>query len=160
MTATRRPIVIGIAVSLALVVAALLAGQGSSGEGAPLSPTSTAPDGLRGLVLLLESFGSPVGTEHAVPDANTRVALLARDGLDDRSREDVRSWVRAGGTLVVADPESPLAAESSGNLGGIALVRGQCDVSGIEDVNRIDLLVTPARAPVSPRWMEALPLVL
>src|SRR5580765_1716671 len=120
MTVTRRPIVIGIAIAVALVIAALLAGQDSSGEGARLSPTSTSPDGLRGLVLLLESFDAQVGTEQAVPDANTKVAFLARDGLDDRSREEVRSWVRAGGTLVVADPESPLAAKSADEFGGIA----------------------------------------
>jgi Domain of unknown function (DUF4350) len=32
-----------------------------------------------------------------------------------------------------------LAAQSSGDLGGVALVRGQCDFPGIEDVNRIEI---------------------
>jgi len=139
VTTTRRPLVIGIAIAVALVLAALLAGQDTSGEGAPLSPTSTSPDGLRGLVLLLESFDAQVGTAQSVPDSNTKVAFLARDGLDDRSREEVQSWVRAGGTLVVADPESPLAAEASDGLGGIELVRGRCDLSGIEGVERIEV---------------------
>jgi hypothetical protein len=104
VTATRRPVVIGLAVAIALVVIAVLAGQGTSGEGAPLSPTSASPDGLKGLVLLMESFGAQVRTDEALPGPDTRVALLARDGLDDRGREDLRAWVRGGGTLVVADP--------------------------------------------------------
>jgi hypothetical protein len=139
VTATRRPVVIGIAVAIALVVIAVLAGQGTSSEGAPLSPASTSSDGLRGLVLLLESFGAQVSTGGSVPTSTTRVALLARDGLDDRTREDVRNWVRGGGTLVVADPESPLAAKASNTLGGIALDRGQCDLSGLDDVDRIEI---------------------
>jgi Domain of unknown function (DUF4350) len=139
MTGTRRPVLIGLAVVVALVVVALVAGQNTSGDGAPLSPSSTAPDGLRGLVLLLESFDATVQTDATVPDAGTRVAFVARDGLDDRAREDVRSWVRGGGTLIVADPESPLAAESSGEVGGIALVRGQCDLAELDDVDRIEI---------------------
>ena len=85
MTATRRPVLIGIAVAIALIVVAILAGQSTSGEGAPLSPGSTSQDGLRGLVLVLESFGAQVHTDTSVPGADTRVALLARDGLDDRA---------------------------------------------------------------------------
>lgn len=139
MTATRRPVVIGLAVAIALVVVAVLAGQGTSGEGAPLSPTSASPDGLKGLVLLMESFGAKVRTDEAVPGPDTRVALLARDGLDDRGRENLRAWVRGGGTLVVADPDSPLAAPSSGDVGGTALVRGHCDLTGVDDVDRIEI---------------------
>jgi Domain of unknown function (DUF4350) len=139
MTATRRPVVIGIAVAIALVVIAVLAGQGESGEGAPLSPTSASPDGLKGLVLLMESFGADVRTDETVPDPDTRLALLARDGLDDRDRDDLRAWVRGGGTLVVADPDSALAGPPSGDVGGIALVRGHCDLTGIDDVNRIEI---------------------
>jgi hypothetical protein len=131
--------VIGIAVAIALVVIAILAGQGQSGEGAPLSPTSTSPDGLKGLVLLMESFGAQVHTDVAVPGRDTRTALLARDGLDDRARDDLRAWVRGGGTLVVADPESSLAAPSSGDVGGTALVRGHCDLAGVDDVQRIEI---------------------
>jgi hypothetical protein len=132
-------VVIGIGVAVVLVLVALVAGQGSSGGGAPLSPTSTSPDGLRGLVLLLESFHAQVQTDQRVPDGNTRVALLARDGLDDQSRADLRTWVQGGGTLVVADSESPLAAPSSGELGGFTLVRGHCDLDGVDDVDRIDI---------------------
>ena len=51
----------------------------------------------------------------------------------------MRAWVRGGGTLVVADPESPLAAPSSGELGGMALVRGHCDQTGLDDVERIEI---------------------
>jgi hypothetical protein len=131
--------VIGLVLAVALILIAVLAGQGSSGEGAPLSPGSTSPDGLRGLVLLLESFDADVRTNQQVPDAGTRVALLARDGLDDQQRSDLRSWVSDGGTLVVADPDSSLAASSSGQLGGFELVRGDCDLDGVEGADRIQI---------------------
>jgi hypothetical protein len=139
VTVSRRPVVIGVAVAIALVVIAVLVGQSTSGEGAPLSPTSSSPDGLRGLVLLLDSFGAQVETAASVPPSGTRVALLARDGLDDRTREAVRTWVRGGGTLVVADADSPLAARASTEVGGIALDRGQCDLVGLDDVDRIEI---------------------
>jgi len=139
MTGTRRPVVIGIAVALALVVIAVLVGQGQSGEGAPLSPTSASPDGLKGLAVLMESFGAQVHADESVPSTDTRIALLARDGLDDRDRDGLRAWVRGGGTLVVADPDSPLAGPSSGDLGGIVLVRGHCDLTGLDDVERIEI---------------------
>jgi hypothetical protein len=139
VTTARRPLVLGVLVAVALVLVAVLAGQGSSGEGAPLSPTSTSRDGLRGLVLLLQSFDAQVTTNQQVPSDETREALLARDGLDDHERSAVRDWVQRGGTLVVADPSSPLAAQSTNDVGGIALVRGHCDLGGVEDVTRIEV---------------------
>jgi hypothetical protein len=138
-TGSRRPLAIGIGVAIALVVVAVLAGQGGSGEGAPLSPSSTSPDGLRGLVLLMESFGADVRTNQRVPDAGVRFALLARDGLDQQGRDDLRSWVRGGGTLVVADPDSPLTTFSSDERGGFTLVRGHCDLAGLNGADRIEI---------------------
>ena len=134
---SRRPLFIGLGVALALVLVAVVAGQSRSGEGAPLSPTSTSGDGLRGLVLLLQSFGADVRTDERVPSGS--IAMLARDDLAQRDRDALDAWVRNGGTLVVTDPTSPLSASSSGQPGGVALVRGHCDLDGVDDVNRIEV---------------------
>jgi hypothetical protein len=135
---SRRGLIIGIAVGVALVLVGLIAGQ-SSTQGAPFSPASTSSDGLKGLVLLMQSFGADVHTNLSVPDSGTRVAFLARDSLDDQAEADLRTWVRGGGTLVLADPSSPLASPTSGEVGGFALVRGQCDLDGVDDVSRIEI---------------------
>ncbi len=134
---SRRPLVIGVAVAVALLVVAVVAGQSRSGEGAPLSPTSTSGDGLHGLVLLLQSFGADVRTDETVPSGS--VAMLARDDLAQRDRDALRTWVRNGGTLIVTDPTSSLSAQSSGQPGGLALERGHCDLDGVDDVNRIEI---------------------
>ena len=104
-----------------------------------LSPSSSEPDGLRGLVLLIQSFGGQVQTNVRVPGDDVRVAFLARDSLDDAGPAAVRSWVRGGGTLVVADATSSLAAPSSGEPGGFSLSRGRCDLDGVDDVRQIEI---------------------
>jgi hypothetical protein len=47
--------------------------------------------------------------------------------------------VRSGGTLVVADATSSLAAPSSGEPGGFSLSRGRCDLDGVDDVRQIEI---------------------
>src|ERR1700736_2446596 len=93
-------------VGLAMVMVALVAG----GQGAtppPLDPASTRPDGTKGLVLLLQALGAGVEVgalpASAAPEAGS-VALLLEDRLDTAGRDRLRSWVTAGGTLVVTDP--------------------------------------------------------
>lgn len=100
---------------LALVVGAaalwLLTAPGP--PAAPYSPSSTAPTGAKALDLLLGRLGDDVKTSGPLPAPSRAVALLLYDQLDDAARAQVTNWVRRGGTLVVADPSSPLEDAST-----------------------------------------------
>lgn len=74
----------------------------------PYDPSSVAPNGAKALAILLERLGARVGTSGALPAPDRGVALVLYDQLDDQARAQVMDWVRRGGTLVVADPSSPL----------------------------------------------------
>ena len=88
---------------------------------------------------MLQESGADVRVGQRLPDDETRVALLLRDGLDDEARHQLLSWVADGGTLVVADPESPLAATQAGFAGFVPLARGDCDMAALDDVNELDV---------------------
>jgi len=97
---------------LAVLAGALLAGNTRS-TGPPLGPSATSPDGAKALRLLVEQQGGivEVGANPSMgpPDA---VALVLEDQLDAGARAALLAWVQLGGTLVIADPRSPLAAAS------------------------------------------------
>jgi hypothetical protein len=78
----------------------------------PYSPSSTDPNGAKALALLLGQLGEKVTTAGPLPAPGRDVAVLLNDQLDDATRSQVSSWVRRGGTLVVADPSSPLFGAS------------------------------------------------
>jgi hypothetical protein len=142
-SSSRAPLFIGAGLLVALVAIGLIAGDGESSKSGPaLSPSSTSADGTRGLVLLLRESGGEVRVGQRLPDAGTHVALLLRDGLNDQDRQQLSAWVSAGGTLVVADPESPMAAASPTGFFGLGHAnRGTCDIPGLDDVSE---LTTPS----------------
>jgi hypothetical protein len=89
-----------------LVLAVVLVGP-PAGE-TPLDPASTAADGLRGVRDLLEGSGVQVDVSLEQPvDISTR-AFVPIDRLTAADRAGWLDWVRAGGTLIVADPGSRL----------------------------------------------------
>jgi hypothetical protein len=135
---SRRGLLVGVALVAVLLLVALLGGS-SSGRisGPPLSRRAQGPDGLRGLVLLLESYRATVHEDGTTPAAGTSVAVLVEDRLDVDARAELRRWVRDGGTLVVMDPSSPLTPEQSSSFGSAAS-RGDCDLAGI-DAATLDL---------------------
>ncbi|MEY2452134.1 MAG: hypothetical protein QOD92_1708 [Acidimicrobiaceae bacterium] len=146
MTATtaskssRAPLFIGAGLLVSLIVIGLVAGSGDSPQdGPPYSPSSTASDGTRGLVLLVREFGVDVRVGQRIPDADTNAALLLHDGLDDQGHTDLEAWVAAGGTLVVADPGSAFAARPADVLVAGPSDRGFCDIPGLEDVQELDV---------------------
>jgi hypothetical protein len=96
-----------VAVGLFWLLAAPTASTGLSYD-----PSSVAPDGAKALALLLERLGSRIDTSGALPSASKGVALVLDDQLGDVARAQVTDWVRRGGTLVVADPSSPLEGAS------------------------------------------------
>ena len=135
--ASRGAVVAG-AIGVGLI--GLLVLQGSPGNAAPLDPRSDAPDGTSALVSLLEGVGANVELSVGLPGPGDDVALLLADDLDEDQTAAVLDWVRAGGTLVVTDPDSSLAAEASGlpPLPDDALSRGICTIGSLDGVDQVD----------------------
>ena len=137
MTAGARRVaaLVGVGV-LALL---LLVGR-PTGDGPPLDPGSSRPDGTRALVLLLEELGADVEVTEGAPAPEADVALVLSDGFgdDDATRAEVAAWVEdEGGTLVVADPSSPLLG-----LGVMSqatdTLSGGCDITALAGVEEVD----------------------
>ncbi len=141
----------------ALLAAALLAtviiGHRPEQGGLPLDPNSPAPDGTKGLVEVLRELGAQVRVSSAPPAAppapaaeGASTALLLSDDLDDQGRARLTSWVREGGTLVVADPDSTitdLPQAGAALVGVIGSTLGRdCDLPALRDVGQ----VAPAEA--------------
>jgi hypothetical protein len=124
VTAARRAAPFAL-LALGLVLLGLVARKGRH-EGDPLDPRSTDPLGARGLVLLLERFGTDVRIAGGVPDHGA-VAVLLDDRLNERETDRLEAWVKAGGTLVVADPLSSLAPALRRDGGGLFDVEGADD---------------------------------
>ncbi len=110
--------------------------------GPPLDPGSTAPDGAKAVVETLAGLGADVSVQPGAPDATRRTALLLDDTMVEAERAATSRWVAAGGTLVVADPYSPLNPAELGKLrspGPLtpALERG-CAVAALREVRQVD----------------------
>ena len=134
----RTPVVIGGLLLAVLVFIAFVGGDSdSSGDGPPLSPSSTAPGGTRGLVLLLGELGADVRTGDRLPTDRTRVALLLHDGLSESDHAELRNWVAAGGTLVVSDTGSPLSAPAADDDVFGTIARGRCTMAELADVDEL-----------------------
>ena len=85
-----------------------LAVRRPSGDGTPLDPAGTGPLGAKALVLLLAEGGADVRVSARPPSPDRRTAIVLQDTFDRARAESILSWVQGGGTLVVADPTSPL----------------------------------------------------
>jgi hypothetical protein len=136
----RRSWTIWILAAVVVVVIAL-SFAGTDNSGLPYDPDSTDPSGTKGLVQLLEHFGTPVDTG-SNPTGN--VALLLYDDLSPDETDRLRSWVEAGGTLVIADPTSPIAGlddEVSSVFRQPTSLSPSCRSPYVDGVERID----PAR---------------
>lgn len=139
----RLPVVIGVALVAVLVVIALIAGNSDTTSSGPaLSPSSTAANGTRALVLLLRELGGSVRVGDRLPDGDARIALLLQDRLSSADHDQLDEWVRRGGTLIVTDPSSSFSAASAGTefLGGVT--RGTCTIPDLGDVNQLDVSLT------------------
>ena len=136
---SRAPLFIGAGLLVSLILIGLVAGSGDSPQGGPpYSPSSTDGDGTRGLVLLVRELGADVRVGQRTPDTDARRALLLHDGLDDPGRSALEAWVAAGGTLVVADPGSALAAPPA-DFSVTGGRRGFCNIPELEDVQELDV---------------------
>jgi hypothetical protein len=123
------------------LVAVLVAGSGGPNR-PPLDPDSTAGDGTKALVDTLRELGAEVDVGEAI-SGRAATALLLIDELDEDRRERLVAWVRSGGTLVVADPVSPLTPEVLGpsTLGGFGWsIPRACDLPALRGVERVSAL--------------------
>ncbi|MFO7960189.1 MAG: DUF4350 domain-containing protein [Nitriliruptoraceae bacterium] len=104
----RRPTQLLLAaVGLAALVLSVFV-LGPPTTGLPLDPTSVAPDGVRGVVELLEALEVDVAIDAERPRSLGTRAWLPVDALDADAREAWGAWVEEGGHLVVSDPTSEL----------------------------------------------------
>lgn len=136
----RSRILPWVLIGSALLGLVLLAG-GPGDDGPPLDPDNTGSLGTRGLVLLLQEFDADI--DFTTRPADHDVALLLADRLDEVDRARLLDWVEAGGTLVVTDPGSPLAAQPTGGdfFGGLVdatIDSGTCDEPALADLDRVD----------------------
>lgn len=83
------------------------------------------PGGIGGLRRLLEARGIPVSTGRVPQDGRT--FFLARDLRGPEDAEAILGWAREGGRVVLADPNSAVAAaaglRTESAVGGVAPIR-------------------------------------
>jgi hypothetical protein len=127
-------------VVLALAFIAYIGGA-PPGDGAPLDPRSSAPDGTKALVDTLRALDVEVTVGPATPTAATNTAILFRDSLEDTQVAPIQDWVQDGGTLVVTDVGSRFAITVPNR--GIAPefvepeLERRCDEPAFADVSRV-----------------------
>jgi antitoxin (DNA-binding transcriptional repressor) of toxin-antitoxin stability system len=122
------------------IVVAAVVGSQRTDEGLPLDPTSPGPAGTKALVDTLRDLGVGVSVSTELPSGAGAALLLADDLTEDR-RAELLDWVNDGGTLVVADPSSPVTQiEPAGNT-RIGLVEAEleprCALPATRDVGRV-----------------------
>jgi hypothetical protein len=185
--------VIGLFVLTVLAALVLVGGSGSSER---LDPQSHEDQGTSALLALLEELGADVTLDVQVEDLaggeadaatldGFDVVLVLRDTMDDATRRDqLRPWVTDGGTLVVADPRSPLVPlrnDTGSDLGGMGdpgsdegsararqyadlerfggaetVDRDVCTIDGLQDVDVQQLRVEGQafRYPMAPEYQS------
>lgn len=143
----RAAPLVGVA-AFVVVLAVLFARTPDSGL--PLDPRSSGRDGTRALVLILSELGAEVTIFDGRPggeDVDTMLVLV--DNLDDDAADAVRSFVRAGGTALVADYSGSLSPDlrpaGTANVGFVEpTLRRACAVPALAQVRR----VRPGQSPL------------
>ncbi|HEY1117724.1 MAG TPA: DUF4350 domain-containing protein [Acidimicrobiales bacterium] len=146
----RRRVALGALLFLAVLVGAYLTAARQT-QGPPLDPASTAPDGAKAVVELVDALASMEVLDEA-PGADVDTALVLQDRFDRDAEDALLEWVRDGGTLVVADVDSTLTPTVVGTVDDEVPVTCRGDVpAGLRDVARLEvcdghLLDVPAGA--------------
>jgi antitoxin (DNA-binding transcriptional repressor) of toxin-antitoxin stability system len=135
---TRQLLVWGLII-VGIVVAALV-GSRRADQGLPLDPASPGPNGTKALVDTLRELGVKVSVS-SEPPSGDGTALLLADDLTQERRARLLDWVRQGGTLVVADPGSPVTRVQPAGDTRIGLIETDlephCGLPVTRDVGRV-----------------------
>lgn len=144
MTATRtraRRWLPWIAVAAGIALAVAIVGRGGNDTGRQYDPTSTSSSGTKALVDTLRQLDVDVSVDAAAPSPRTTALLVLVDGMNDGQRRAISSWVERGGTLVVADRESPLNPFRAARPTILGLVQRDlprhCDVPALRQVGHV-----------------------
>jgi Domain of unknown function (DUF4350) len=129
-----------VALVLGLLLVAVVGGRRAE-EGNPLDPDSPAPLGTKGIVEVLRELGATVTVSADPPSSGAATALLLSDDLTPQRRDGLLAWVRQGGTLVVADPNSGVTAARPVGTTRIGLLEAplerRCDVAALRDAGQV-----------------------
>ena len=124
-----------------VLVVGLLLGPSTRGGGRPLDPRSSRSLGTKGLVEVLRGLGATVDVTSGAPDDSYDTALVLNDDLGDRRRQELAGWVTRGGTLLLADPVSPLNpfdVVGSTDLGFLrATIDRHCSLPALREAGRV-----------------------
>lgn len=131
-----RRVAFGALLVLAVLVGAYLTAARQT-QGPPLDPTSTAPDGARAVVELVDALAS-MDVVDEVPGGGVDTALVLQDRFDRDAQEALLDWVGNGGTLVVADVDSTTTPPVVGSATDEIEVGCAGDVpAGLRDLRRL-----------------------
>ena len=126
------------------LLAILIAGRPSEpDEEERYSPDSTSGSGTKAMVLLLEELGAEVEADEGVPAESDTAAVLLDDDLSSDRADALQDWVEGGGTLVVADVDSPFTPvltgpiESFDDFEGDDVPAGTCDIDDLSEVEQL-----------------------
>lgn len=123
-----------------LVAAALVAG--APAEDVPLDPTSPGPNGLLGVVEVLDELGVEVVVSLDPPNDTAARVFVPLDLLGAERRDALLEWARAGGTLVVAGADErlhglvPTGASLTDRIGAVGRPP-DCDLPALADVDEV-----------------------
>jgi hypothetical protein len=129
------------------VFVVLLAAVQSGGSAGPsYDPTSSSPSGAKALALLLAQVGPGVNQATGPPvPGSGGIALVLNNRLNSTAERQLTAWVRAGGTLVAADPDLvaqfAAPAREAGPLGYLPAVGDMpvdCAVPALAGVDTIN----------------------
>ncbi|QYG92533.1 DUF4350 domain-containing protein [Iamia sp. SCSIO 61187] len=133
----RRGLIGGALVIAALLAILVLSNPQVDRYSLPsLSPRGTGPSGTAALVELIRQEGADV-TVGGRPDDDDDVVLVLRETLSGDAVDELRGWVRDGGTLVVSDVRAELAPASGVVVSDVAQ-RGPCPLDALADVDVVD----------------------
>ena len=143
MNGSRRGL-LWVGLVVVVIVGFAVVGRGRDRSQSPLAPDSTSASGLRALVLLAESFGADVDVIDGPPAADRTVAFMPSDRFGRTDTSDMRRWIRNGGILVVADPQSSFVPNLGGPLGtGLVqdntLEAGNCSIRALSNVETVSV---------------------
>jgi len=135
MTGSRRGVLWVGLIAVAIIGLAVV-GRSGRRSAEPLAPDSTSPRGMRGLVLLAESFGADVDIIDGAPAADRAVAFMPSDNFGRTDTSAMSQWIRNGGILVVTDPQSSFVPKLGGPLstGAVSqskIAAGDCTVGAL-----------------------------